>query len=305
LKGGKMAKDNDIYRKLSEEIPPEAIQRTKSSETKKGYDTTGYGYQYAVNRFNDILGLDGWGYDWEIQKEIQGQWRSGGINYEIVVRLWIWIGDKADARPLSGSHLASSYGDALKGAITNAFKKTAAMWGVGKKAYEGTIDDDSQPRNEGENDRVAVDSNGKKTEESEQNYSKHEEVGKMLMEMLGDKQKCEEWLRNATEFEGRDNKIVKGKRHLKELSQAQLDKVVYPKAKREYVEWRKENMPIEEEPEPVDEEKQKLLTEIMSYEERLGQEKFWAILGDLGFDEEILKDVPADQLKGILPLLKK
>ena len=38
-----------------------------------------------------------------------------------------------------------TYADALKGAITNGFKKTAAFWGVGRDAYAGTIDDDNTP----------------------------------------------------------------------------------------------------------------------------------------------------------------
>jgi hypothetical protein len=36
-------------------------------------------------------------------------------------------------------------GDAKKGAFTNALKKAAAMFGVGRQAYEGTIDDDNEP----------------------------------------------------------------------------------------------------------------------------------------------------------------
>jgi hypothetical protein len=44
-----------------------------------------------------------------------------------------------------GGHLASSEADARKGAFTNAFKKAAAFFGVGRQAYEGSLDDDNLP----------------------------------------------------------------------------------------------------------------------------------------------------------------
>lgn len=130
--------------KLSEPLSKDAIQRTKATETRKGYDTTGYGYQYCVNRFNDILG-DQWGYGYHILKETMGAYKSGQPFYDVTVEVSIWCIDKENARVCAGGHISSIFADALKGAITNAFKKTAAFWGVGKEAYEGTIDDDNKP----------------------------------------------------------------------------------------------------------------------------------------------------------------
>lgn len=134
----------EIMTKLSEPISKEAIQRTNKADTKKGYDTTGYGYQYCIDRFNDVCGAN-WGYNWEILKEIQGNYKSGAPFWSITVSLGIWVSDKLTLRLCVGSHTATDYGDALKGAITNAFKKTASFWGVGREAYAGTIDDDNQP----------------------------------------------------------------------------------------------------------------------------------------------------------------
>lgn len=151
-----MKSEENIYKKLSAPLPKEAIQRTKASETKKGYDTTGYGYQYAVNRFNEVLGLDKWGYEYVVVKETAGEFKSGTKNWEIAVEVKIWVLKSDNYRKAGGSHLASSYGDALKGALTNAFKKTAAFWGVGKEAYEGSIDDDNVARKEGTNDRTKI-----------------------------------------------------------------------------------------------------------------------------------------------------
>jgi hypothetical protein len=44
-----------------------------------------------------------------------------------------------------GGHVASSEADARKGAFTNGLKKAAAMFGCGRQAYEGTLDDDNVP----------------------------------------------------------------------------------------------------------------------------------------------------------------
>ena len=135
---------NEIIKQLSAKLPDDAIQRTKGTDTKKGYDTTGYGYQAAVDRFNEILG-ESWGYDWNIIHEREGQYKSGMSYIEIVVRVYIWINNKDNLRSCAGGHTGKDYGDALKGAITNGFKKTAAFWGVGRDAFAGTIDDDNQP----------------------------------------------------------------------------------------------------------------------------------------------------------------
>mgnify|MGYP001568690585 CR=1 FL=1 len=131
------------YEKLSEAMPKEAIQITKKEQTKKGYDTTGYGYQYLVNRFNEILGFKDWGCDYKIIRENSGHFKSGSPFNEITVELGIWVQSKDNVRKCAGGHISSSYSDALKGAISNSFKKAAGFWGVGRQAFEGSIDDDT------------------------------------------------------------------------------------------------------------------------------------------------------------------
>lgn len=129
-----------------EALPEAAIERTKGVETKKGYDTTGYGYQYLVNILNEVVGVDNWGYDYKVVKEQQGAYKSGTPYYDVTVEITI---DILNARRVHvGGHQSKTYGDALKGAITNAFKKTVAMFGVGKQVYEGTLDDDNQHQSE-------------------------------------------------------------------------------------------------------------------------------------------------------------
>jgi hypothetical protein len=142
--GGKVMEKESVIKKLSEKIQGDAVQRTKASETKKGYDTDGYGYQYIVDRFNEICGAD-WGFSWRVIKEMEGEYKSGAKFHEVTVEVGIWVMDRTNARTCAGGHISMSYADALKGAITNGFKKTAAFWGVGRDAYAGTIDDDNVP----------------------------------------------------------------------------------------------------------------------------------------------------------------
>lgn len=129
---------------LCKPLPEKAIQRTTKEQTNKPYDTDGYAYQYAVDRFNDVLATE-WGYDWSVLHTIEGEYQSGTQFFDITVEVGIWVLDKENVRSHAGSHRAVLYGDALKGGITNAFKKTAAMWGVGRDAYAGLLDDDNKP----------------------------------------------------------------------------------------------------------------------------------------------------------------
>jgi hypothetical protein len=145
--------ENNALQKIEQlgyPLPSAAIQRTKSVQTKKGYDTDGYGYQYCVDRLNEVLG-ERWGFSWEIIHENNSTAKSGSELFDIVVKMDIWIENPdqlhSSHRPRScvGSHTSRTYGDALKGAITSAFKKTAAFWGVGRHAYQGVLDDDNDP----------------------------------------------------------------------------------------------------------------------------------------------------------------
>jgi len=136
--------ENNITELLSKKMPDEAIQRTKKADTRKGYDTDGYGYQYIVDRLNEVAG-DKWFFTWDIIHTDKGAYKSGVPYYEITVRVDIWLSADGKGRACVGGHTAMTYADALKGAITNGFKKTAAFWGVGRDAYAGTIDDDNTP----------------------------------------------------------------------------------------------------------------------------------------------------------------
>lgn len=136
----------EIYNQIQEavsKLPDAAIERTKGAITKKGYDTTGYGYQWLVNVLNEIVGVPGWSFSYTLVKEVEGTTQAGQPTYTVTVDVTVEILDAK--RTCAGGHKATLHADALKGAITNGLKKTLALFGVGKQAYEGTIDDDNTP----------------------------------------------------------------------------------------------------------------------------------------------------------------
>jgi hypothetical protein len=133
----------EIYQKLNEKLPDAAVQRTKASDTKRGYDTTGYGYQWLINRLNETVGFDGWECHYTILDSRSGQYNNGKPYHEITVETEISI--MGATKRLVGGHVAVLFSDALKGAITNSMKKTLALFGLGADSYMGTIDDDNEP----------------------------------------------------------------------------------------------------------------------------------------------------------------
>jgi len=134
--------------RLAALLPKEGRQEALGRNTGKKYDMDGFGYQYVADRFNEVLGVDGWWFDYEVVHEDTGSWgKSGKTWVELTVKVTISLMPGLDAthvatRVCAGGHKSDSYPDALKGAITNGFKKCAAFFGPGRSAYAGSIDDD-------------------------------------------------------------------------------------------------------------------------------------------------------------------
>ncbi len=136
----------ETMKKLYEKLPVDAIQRTDKNQTHKGYDTTGYSYQFIVDRLNDVFGMD-WTFDYSIIDVQRGNYNSGTPYVEISVDVTITISieNHTYIRKLAGGHTSVTFGDALKGAVTNGLKKTAALFGIGSDAFRGEIDPDDKP----------------------------------------------------------------------------------------------------------------------------------------------------------------
>ena len=140
-----------IYQQLAAPFPEHCIQRTEGRLTGRGYDTSGIGYQHIANRLNEVLGVGGWRAHRTVNvKEVVRS--NGRPAFEAIADITLELGswENGDfmvfAESLAdGGHLASSEADARKGAYTNAFKKAAAFFGVGRQAYEGSLDDDNVP----------------------------------------------------------------------------------------------------------------------------------------------------------------
>ena len=87
-----------IYKALSEPLDKDAVEKAPKSINRKGYDTTGYQYQYVVERLNQVLGIDKWTFSYRIIKEIAGNWSTGKSFWDITVDIKIEISiDKKDA----------------------------------------------------------------------------------------------------------------------------------------------------------------------------------------------------------------
>jgi len=145
------AEKKAIYAALAKPFDEHCIQRTEGRLTGRGYDTTGIGYQHIANRLNEVLGVGGWRAHRTVTvKEIVRT--NGRPAFEAICDITLELGEWVDGSFMvfaeslpDGGHLASSEADARKGAYTNGFKKAAAFFGVGRQAYEGSLDDDNLP----------------------------------------------------------------------------------------------------------------------------------------------------------------
>ena len=145
------------YDAMAAPFPKESVERTSGAPiaqggTGRGYNTTGIGYQYIANRLNEVLGPAHWRVVSILTASTDTKAaQSGRTRYEYVADVTVQIGNPGDPfevlaeRQAMGGHIAMSIADAMKGAMTNGFKKASGMFGVGREAYEGSIDDDNEP----------------------------------------------------------------------------------------------------------------------------------------------------------------
>ena len=138
-----------LYAALAAPIAEQSIERTDGRLTGKGYSTTGIKYQYVVNRLNDVLGVGGFRVERTVSVK-ETATAKGRPAFEAACEITLQLGEWIDGAfvPFAeaigdGGHTATSEADARKGAYTNGFKKAAAFLGVGRQAFEGTLDDEN------------------------------------------------------------------------------------------------------------------------------------------------------------------
>jgi hypothetical protein len=138
-----------IYAALAAPFATEAIERSDGRATGKGYSTTGIKHQYIVNRLNEVLGVGGFRMERTISVT-ESATAKGRPSYEATCEVKVQLGEWVEGTFVpwaeaiaDGGHSSINLADARKGATTNGFKKCVALFGVGRSAYEGTIDDDN------------------------------------------------------------------------------------------------------------------------------------------------------------------
>lgn len=180
----KLADLPKVMAEFRKPLPDEGLQSTKGEETKKGYDTLGYGYAYVSERLNDVVG-----FCWrmvtrdEVIKDVKSNQGNDmyDVSIDVVIQLGNWknkeiedteqdiqVETLSDGKPSSSTYVQKVYkivrefevlaetpvgygwhkgmakADARKGAMTNGFKKAAGFFGIGNDAYKKSIDEENQ-----------------------------------------------------------------------------------------------------------------------------------------------------------------
>ena len=123
---------NDIYNKLKEPFPKEAL----STDSSRGFDLTSVKAQYVVERLNEVVGI--------------GNWRHTGA-YEPVDGGVLFKGQlvisNVSIHPTSGTvreavgyaTIKKNVGDAYKGAKTDSLSKCASQFGLANEIFKGNV----------------------------------------------------------------------------------------------------------------------------------------------------------------------
>lgn len=123
----------DLYAQLREPLPAEAVEVDNS----RGFQLTGIKGAYVIERLNNVFGLCGVGWRFEIAElEVADGWATCTLHLS-----YRYNGEWSKPIPSAGDQrlVKNRAGDAMKGAITDALKKAASYLGVGEAAYKGLL----------------------------------------------------------------------------------------------------------------------------------------------------------------------
>ena len=107
-----------------------------SRDTSGPYKSTGYAWQYIVDAVNSVF--DGWRYDLLdlcVSEKAKSFYAEARIQLDI-----IFNGEPVTRGTTVGSSSNVNQGDAQKGAITDALKKSFSLFSIGNKAMRGELD---------------------------------------------------------------------------------------------------------------------------------------------------------------------
>lgn len=131
-----MEKVNQVNQLLLEGEPDNI-----SVDDHGGTSYTGYKPQYVIDAMNEVFGLGSWGFE-EVSSEIMPG-EKGGL---AITQVSVWI-EGVTARPVGWGQnrvTRGDFGDARKGAQTDAIKKALSYFSIGNRAYRGLIPNPKQ-----------------------------------------------------------------------------------------------------------------------------------------------------------------
>lgn len=131
-----MEKVNQVNQLLLEGEPDNI-----SVDDHGGTSYTGYKPQYVIDAMNEVFGLGGWGFE-EVSSEIMPG-EKGGL---AIAQVKAWI-EGVTAQPVGWGQnrvTRGDFGDARKGAQTDAIKKALSYFSIGNRAYRGLIPNPKQ-----------------------------------------------------------------------------------------------------------------------------------------------------------------
>src|SRR5258708_16408972 len=106
-----------------------------SVDTYSGY--VGYRPQYVVDGMNETFGTGGWGFE-ELSSDIM-EGEKGAL---VVAKVKVWLSGAPDFQPTGWGQARvtkGDYGDARKGAQTDAIKKALSYFSIGNRTYQGLL----------------------------------------------------------------------------------------------------------------------------------------------------------------------
>lgn len=102
-------------------------------------NSTGYKPQYIIDAMNKVFGLGGWGFE-EISNDLVDKNEEGKPTMAVAqVKVWLREIDFQPAAYGQSRVTRGDYGDARKGAQTDALKKALSYFSVGSRAYHGLL----------------------------------------------------------------------------------------------------------------------------------------------------------------------
>ncbi len=142
---------NQLYQQLTADFPRDALQ---SSDLDEDFSALGIRAGWIFARLNNVLGPAHWRYH---ENGLHVEPTATGA-YEAVAKVTVEFGNPhylaetgtsawevIATRFAYGKFADADRGEAMQGAVTNAFKKAVALLGPGYQAYIGKLDDKRRP----------------------------------------------------------------------------------------------------------------------------------------------------------------